>query len=41
MSLAMADRACLATAAVRGCTALTADRAWATLDLGVDVEVIR
>jgi len=40
-SIAMADRACLATAAIRGCTAVTADRAWASLDLGVDVEVIR
>jgi PIN domain nuclease of toxin-antitoxin system len=40
-TLALADRACLATAAVRGCSALTADRAWAALDVGVDVEVIR
>ena len=39
--LALADRACLATAAVHGWQALTADRAWATLDLGVEVRVIR
>lgn len=40
-SLALADRACLATALVRGHTALTADRAWAALDLGVEVQLIR
>ncbi len=39
--LALADRACLATAAVRDCVAVTADRAWAALDIGVDVELIR
>ncbi len=40
-SLALADRACLATALVRGYPALTADRVWATLDLGVEVRLIR
>ena len=40
-SLALADRACLATAAVRGLKALTADREWATLELGVPVQMIR
>jgi PIN domain nuclease of toxin-antitoxin system len=40
-NLALADRACLATAMIRGCTVVTADRAWGALRLGVDVEVIR
>ena len=40
-NLALADRACLATAMIRGWTVLTADRAWNRLSLGVDVEVIR
>ena len=40
-NLALADRACLATAMIRRCTVVTADRAWRRLDLGVDVEVIR
>lgn len=39
--LALADRACLATAAVRGWPTLTADRAWAELEVGVEVRVIR
>lgn len=39
--LALADRACLATAAVRGWPTLTADRAWADLEVGVEVRVIR
>lgn len=40
-SLALADRACIATARVRGLPVITADRAWTTLDLGVDVRSIR
>ena len=40
-SLALADRACLATAAARGLKALTADREWTTLELGVPVQMIR
>jgi ribonuclease VapC len=36
--LSLADRACLALAAS---PALTADRQWATLDLGVEVQAIR
>jgi ribonuclease VapC len=40
-SLALADRACLATAHVRGLPVVTADRAWAVLDLGIEVQVIR
>ena len=39
--LSMADRACLALALTRGLPALTADRAWAALDIGVAVELIR
>ena len=40
-SLSLADRACLALAERLGVTALTADRAWAALDLGVEVQLIR
>ena len=40
-SLALADRACLATARVRGLPVVTADQAWAALDLGIAVRVIR
>lgn len=40
-SLALADRACIATARVRGLPVVTADRAWMTLDLGVEVRSIR
>ena len=39
--LSLADRACLALAASRGIPALTADRAWADLDIEVEVQVIR
>lgn len=39
--LAFADRACLATAIVTESPALTADRAWSELDVGVRVELIR
>jgi ribonuclease VapC len=39
--LSFADRACLATAGVRGVPALTADREWSHLDLDVAVELIR
>lgn len=39
--LSYGDRACLALAAALGAPALTADRAWSDLDLGVRVEVIR
>ena len=40
-SLAFADRACLATAVVRRLPVVTTDRAWAALDLGIEVQVIR
>lgn len=39
--LSFADRACLALARREQATVLTTDRAWADLDLGVDVQVIR
>lgn len=39
--LSLGDCACLALASVRGATALTADRAWKDLFLGVAVELIR
>jgi len=40
-TLSLADRACLATAMVRGLAVATADRSWADLDLSVAVTVIR
>ncbi len=39
--LSLADRACLALAAEFNTVALTADRQWKVLDLGVAVELIR
>lgn len=39
--LSLGDRACLALAAKRNLPALTADRAWGRLDLGIDVRLIR
>ncbi len=41
VGLSLGDRACLALALGRGIPALTADLAWAKLDIGVDVRVIR
>ena len=42
LGLSLGDRACLATAYLQSGTALTADRAWAQLDLeGVDISCIR
>ena len=40
-SLSLGDRACLQLAARRGLPAVTADRAWAELDVDVDVQLIR
>lgn len=39
--LSLGDRACLALALSTSSRAVTADRAWAGLELGVDIEVIR
>ncbi len=40
-SLSLADRACLALAGRLGAVAVTADRAWSTVDAGVEVQGIR
>lgn len=39
--LSLADRACLALARERSAVVFTADRAWAKLDLGLDIRLIR
>lgn len=39
--LSLGDRACLALAKGLGCAAVTADRAWAAVDIDVKVIVIR
>lgn len=39
--LSLGDRACLALALRLGVPALTADRSWADLDLGVEVVLVR
>ena len=39
--LSLGDRACLALAASRGFPAVTADRVWAELDLGIEIRVTR
>lgn len=39
--LGLGDRACLALAHAVGGTAVTADRAWGTLDVGVPVQLVR
>jgi PIN domain nuclease of toxin-antitoxin system len=39
--LSLGDRACLALAQLRHLPAVTADRAWAKLDLGISIEVVR
>lgn len=41
LGLSLGDRACLALALVRGVPALTADRQWAGLDVGVEIRLIR
>ncbi|WP_421786303.1 PIN domain-containing protein [Hyphobacterium sp.] len=39
--LSLGDRACLAVAIESGLRVVTADRAWAAVDCGVDIRVIR
>lgn len=39
--LSLGDRACLALAASQGLPAVTADRVWAELKLGIEIKVIR
>ena len=41
LGLSLADRACLALAARLGVPAVTADRAWTDLDVGVEILCIR
>jgi len=41
IGLSTGDALCLAAAARDGCPVLTADRVWATLDLGIPVVLIR
>lgn len=41
LGLSFGDRACLALAAELGRPAVTADRAWAKLDIGIPIELIR
>ena len=41
IGLSLGDRACLALAQESGSIALTGDRAWAALTLGIEVELIR
>lgn len=41
LGLSLGDRACLALAKRLQLPAMTADRAWAQLDLGIAIEVIR
>jgi PIN domain nuclease of toxin-antitoxin system len=39
--LSLGDRACLALARELRCPALTADRQWAAIDVGVEIRLIR
>lgn len=41
LGLSLADRFCFALAARRGSAVVTADRAWASVDVGVEVRLIR
>jgi ribonuclease VapC len=39
--LSLGDRACLAAAMREGIPAMTAERSWGKLDLGIDIQLIR
>jgi PIN domain nuclease of toxin-antitoxin system len=41
LGLSFGDRACLALASSTGATAVTADRAWESLNLGVNIQLVR
>ena len=41
LGLSLGDRCCLALALERGARVMTADRSWAGLDVGVEIQVIR
>jgi PIN domain nuclease of toxin-antitoxin system len=41
LGLSLGDRACLALAGREGLPVLTADRVWASLDIGVEIRLIR
>jgi ribonuclease VapC len=41
LGLSLGDRACLALAIQQKATVLTADKAWADLQLGLEIEIIR
>jgi PIN domain nuclease of toxin-antitoxin system len=41
LGLSLGDRACLALGLLQPCQVLTADKAWAQLDLGIEIQVIR
>ncbi|MBC7462141.1 MAG: type II toxin-antitoxin system VapC family toxin [Thermoleophilia bacterium] len=41
LGLSLGDRSCIATARVLRMPVLTTDRAWAGLDVGVDIRIVR
>jgi ribonuclease VapC len=41
LGLSLGDRACLALALARQIPAVTADRTWARLEIGVEIQVVR
>lgn len=41
LGLSLGDRACMALARRERARAITADRSWAALDLGIEIELIR
>ena len=41
IGMSLGDRACLALGDRLGCPVVTADRVWASLDVGIEIVVIR